>query len=76
MDFVELIPGFPGGLLLATPAPSRDVSRELSPSEHTVNKYLFRIFDKLGVSSRVELVPYAVNHGDPLLAEWIPGISA
>jgi hypothetical protein len=26
---------------------------------------LFRIFDKLGISSRVELVLYAVNHGAP-----------
>ena len=39
-------------------------------SEHTIKKYLFRIFDKLGVSSRVELVLYAVNHGGRLQAEW------
>jgi len=25
----------------------------------------------LGISSRVELVLYAVNHGDPLQAEWL-----
>jgi len=55
---------------------NRDVSRELSLSEHTVKKYLFRIFDKLGVSNRVELVLYAVNHGDTRHAEWVPGISA
>jgi hypothetical protein len=42
---------------------------------HTVKKYLFRIFDKLGISSRVELVLYAVNHGDPLPAEWLAGVS-
>lgn len=29
-----------------------------------MKKYLFRIFEKLGVSTRVELVLYAVNHGD------------
>ncbi len=55
---------------------NRDVSKELSLSEHTVKKYLFRIFDKLGVSNRVELVLYAVNHGDSRTAEWVPGISA
>jgi DNA-binding NarL/FixJ family response regulator len=55
---------------------NRDVSRELSLSEHTVKKYLFRIFDKLGVSNRVELVLYAVNHGDTRHGQWVPGISA
>ncbi|HTU40329.1 MAG TPA: response regulator transcription factor [Candidatus Aquilonibacter sp.] len=50
---------------------NREIARELDLSEHTIKKYLFRIFDKLGVSSRVELVLYAVNHGDPLLAEWL-----
>ena len=52
---------------------NRDISRELSLSQHTVKKYLFRIFDKLGVSSRVELVLYAMNHGNPLQAQWIAG---
>lgn len=62
--------------LVAEGLSNRDVSRELSLSEHTVKKYLFRIFDKLGVSNRVELVLYAVNHGDSRPAEWIPGIPA
>ncbi len=62
--------------LVAEGLSNRDVSRELSLSEHTVKKYLFRIFDKLGVSNRVELVLYAVHHGDSRTAEWIPGISA
>lgn len=52
---------------------NREIARELDLSEHTIKKYLFRIFDKLGVSSRVELVLYAVNHGDPLHAEWLAG---
>jgi hypothetical protein len=35
-------------------------------TEHTVKNYLFRIFDKLGVSSRVEVVLYALrNSGAP-----------
>lgn len=54
---------------------NRGIASELSLSEHTIKKYLFRIFDKLGVSSRVELVLYAVNHGDPLRAEWLTGAS-
>jgi DNA-binding NarL/FixJ family response regulator len=53
---------------------NRDVARELNLSEHTIKKYLFRIFDKLGVSSRVELVLYAVNHGQPRDAEWFAEI--
>jgi Bacterial regulatory proteins, luxR family len=48
---------------------------ELSLSEHTIKKYLFRIFEKLGISTRVELVLYAVNNGDPRQAEWLAGTS-
>ena len=44
-------------------------------SEHTVKKYLFRIFEKLGISTRVELVFYAVNQGNYRQAEWLPGVS-
>ncbi len=61
--------------LVAEGLSNRDTARELSLSEHTVKKYLFRIFDKLGISSRVELVLYAVNHGAPLQAEWLAGMS-
>jgi len=61
--------------LVAEGLSNRDTARELSLSEHTIKKYLFRIFDKLGISSRVELVLYAVNHGDPLQAEWLTGMT-
>ncbi len=54
---------------------NRQIARELALSEHTVKKYLFRIFEKLGISSRVELVLYAVNNGDPLHAQWLAGAS-
>jgi len=47
---------------------NRDVANELGISEHTVKKYLFRIFEKLGISSRVELVLYALHNGSPQLA--------
>ena len=40
---------------------NRDISRELHLSEHTVRNYLFRIFNKLGVSTRLELALYAIN---------------
>jgi two-component system nitrate/nitrite response regulator NarL len=35
---------------------NREIARRLGLTEHTVKNYLFRIFDKLGVSNRVELV--------------------
>ena len=54
---------------------NRNIAREINLSEHTVKKYLFHIFDKLGVSSRVELVLYAVKNSDPLPAEWPAHVS-
>ena len=59
--------------LVAEGLGNRQIARELNLSEHTIKKYLFRIFEKLGVSTRVELVLYAVNNGDPRHAEWLPG---
>jgi len=47
--------------LLAEGYQNRDIARELHLSEHTVKNYLFRVFEKLGISSRVELVLYAVS---------------
>lgn len=49
---------------------NRDVAAELGLSEQTVKKYLFRIFDKLGISNRVELVLYAFHHGASQSAGW------
>jgi len=62
--------------LVADGLSNREVGTELGLTEHTVKKYLFRIFDKLGISSRVELVLYAVSHGDHRQAEWIAGGAA
>jgi two-component system, NarL family, response regulator DegU len=47
--------------LLVDGLQNREIAQELNLSEHTVKNYLFHIFDKLGVSSRVELVLYAVS---------------
>jgi DNA-binding NarL/FixJ family response regulator len=48
--------------LVAEGLGNRDIAEQLSLSEHTVKNYLFRIFDKLGISNRVELVLYAVSN--------------
>jgi DNA-binding NarL/FixJ family response regulator len=39
---------------------NREIAEKLHLSEHTIKNYLFRVFDKLGVSNRVELALYAV----------------
>lgn len=44
---------------------NREIAQRLKLTEHTVKNYLFRIFDKLGVSSRVEVVLYALGDGVP-----------
>jgi two-component system nitrate/nitrite response regulator NarL len=43
---------------------NQDISRRLNLSTHTVKNYLFRIFEKLGISNRVELVLYSLDHRD------------
>ncbi len=40
---------------------NRETASVLNLSEHTVKNYLYRVFDKLGVSSRVEVVLYALS---------------
>jgi DNA-binding NarL/FixJ family response regulator len=47
---------------------NKEISRKLSLSEHTIKNYMFRLFEKLGVSNRVELILYAFRqHGSDLL---------
>jgi len=41
---------------------NKDIAQTFSISEYTVKHHLTRIFDKLGVSNRVELAMFAVNH--------------
>ena len=40
---------------------NREVAKKLGLSEHTVSNYLFHVYEKLGISTRVELVLYALN---------------
>jgi two-component system nitrate/nitrite response regulator NarL len=40
---------------------NRAVAEKLGLTEHTVSNYLFRIYEKLGISSRVELVLYSLK---------------
>jgi DNA-binding NarL/FixJ family response regulator len=58
--------------LVADGLTNRGVAVELGLSEHTIKKYLLRIFDKVGISSRVELVLYAMSHGEHRPSEWMP----
>jgi two-component system nitrate/nitrite response regulator NarL len=47
----------------ATGKTNKMIAAEMGLSEHTVKNYLFRAFDKLGVSSRVELLFYLTTCG-------------
>jgi two-component system, NarL family, nitrate/nitrite response regulator NarL len=48
---------------------NKDIAQTFHISEYTVKHHLTRIFDKLGVSNRVELAMFAVNHELVKLAE-------
>lgn len=48
--------------LVAEGIGNREVAAQLGIKENTVKKSLLRIYDKLGVSNRVELVLYALTH--------------
>ncbi len=41
---------------------NKDLADKLGISEHTAKHHLTNIFDKLGVSNRLELVLFAINH--------------
>jgi DNA-binding NarL/FixJ family response regulator len=47
--------------LVADGRSNREISEALRLSQHTVKNYMLRIFDKLGVSNRVELTLYVVT---------------
>ena len=47
--------------LVAEGLTNRDIGRQMNLSENTVRNYVFRIFEKLGTSNRVELALYGVQ---------------
>jgi len=47
--------------LVADGLTNRQISEQLKLSEHTVKNYLFKVFEKLGISTRVELVLYTLS---------------
>ena len=54
--------------LVAEGLKNREIAQLLSISEHTVKNHLFRIFERLGISSRTELILYVLSHreqGEP-----------
>jgi DNA-binding NarL/FixJ family response regulator len=44
--------------------PNHEIAMKLDLSVHTVKNHLFRIYAKLGISNRVELVLYAQSSRD------------
>jgi DNA-binding NarL/FixJ family response regulator len=60
--------------LVAESFSNRDIARQLNLSEHTVKKYIFKIFEKLGISSRVELALYAVSNSPASKGVWPPTV--
>jgi DNA-binding CsgD family transcriptional regulator len=71
--------------LVAEGLTNRDIARQLNLTEHTVRNYMFRIFNKLGTSNRLELALYVIkqrgasqgsNFGDAFFAEPAPELSS
>jgi DNA-binding CsgD family transcriptional regulator len=58
---------------LAEGLTNREIAERLGLSQHTIKNYLFRVFDKLGVSSRIELLFMTLSQaGAPQLGAPAP----
>jgi len=62
--------------LVAEGMRNQEVALKLNLREHTVRNYMLRIFDKLGISSRVELVLYAFTSVDGNAASVVSGATS
>ena len=58
-------------LVVAQGNSNKEIGANLFISEQTVKNHLHNIFDKLGVSDRLELALYAIHHHlvEPMVAE-------
>src|SRR5258708_11015732 len=50
--------------LVAQGLTNKEISSNFILSEHTIKNHLFRIYERLGISSRVELILYAMSERD------------
>jgi DNA-binding NarL/FixJ family response regulator len=50
--------------LVADGLKNREIAQRLKVKEHSIRNYVYRIFEKLGLSSRVELILYAFSQRD------------
>jgi two-component system, NarL family, nitrate/nitrite response regulator NarL len=55
--------------LVAAALTNRELSKKLGLSRHTIKNYLSHIFEKLGISTRSELVLYVLNQSKPTVAQ-------
>jgi two-component system, NarL family, nitrate/nitrite response regulator NarL len=61
---------------LAEGLTNREIAERMKLSQHTVKNYLFRIFEKLGVSSRVELLFMTLSQASPVQTTTHPAVQA
>jgi DNA-binding NarL/FixJ family response regulator len=62
--------------LVADGLKNREIAESLKVSRHTVKNHLFRVFEKLGISSRAELILYLLGRKSSEEAEGSDGSTA